>query len=607
MVKLSDKGIQRRLLTFIEIFLIISITPFLFISRTLAGEAVYLSLSLIILAILCMFYVEYKSIEIVLEKKEIIATIVLSILFIIMLSIFDILGSQMFKISSLLDVYPKAVAYELWIWSRIIYLPSIFVSAIICVWICVHYALLTKKESHINGVSEQKCYIFCLAMIAVVSVVYLSSAYPGLWIQDDVKGVWSQVSERKWNDWHTLGYELFVGICSFFAKSTFSVNVVQTILWVLLNSYILKVLQEDSNRTMKIYTFVLIISTTSFEYLDVMYKDVVFSMGMLAVTAGIYHVGRSKKIRIKDIVVILMGGMFAGLCRHAGNVAVTLALISALVFFIIKKQKEIYKRWIGIVIFQIVIFIFVNMVLMSALNVTENPKYVKYGMPMVAIGAAAHQGIEFDDEDKKELEKVMTVKEWGECYDKYWADTISRRWGRIGGHIDTLSNLIDNEAYGTKLLKINMKLLVHHPYRYIKSIFDMNNIIWKMGTPNDGYVWSMCNVKENEDITYLASYTYTKPLSNFKDKMPITRALFLRGGVALFFILFSGVVHILKNKRYFLVSLIPILIYDCMLIITIPAQDSRYILPGIECAIFFIAVTFGIEKMQNDKADCMEG
>lgn len=408
MVELSDEGIRRRLLTIIELFLIISITPFLFVSRRLAGEAVYVSLAVIVFAISCMFYAEYKSIEIVLEKKEIIVTIVLSILFIIMLSIFDILGSQMFKFNSLLDIYPKAVAYELWIWARIIYLPSIFISAIICVWSCIHYALLAKIESHINGLSEQKCYTFCLAMIAVV----------------------------------------------------------QTILWVLLNAYILKVLQEESNRTMKIYTFVLIISTTSFEYLEVMYKDVVFSMGMLAVTAGIYHVVRSKRIRIKDILVILMGGMFAGLCRHAGNIAVTFALISALVFFIVKKQKEIYKRWIGIVIVQIVVFIFVDFVLMSALNVFENPKYIKYGMPMLTIGAAAHQGIEFDKEDKKELERVMPIKEWGECYDKYLVDAIARRWGKIGTHMDTVSNLIDNEGYGNKLLKINIKLLVHHPYIY---------------------------------------------------------------------------------------------------------------------------------------------
>lgn len=62
-----------------------------------------------------------------------------------------------------------------------------------------------------------------------------------------------------------------------------------------------------------------------------------------------------------------------------------------------------------------------------------------------------------------------------------------------------------------------------------------------------------------------------------------------------------GMVYILKKKKWVLLSLIPILIYDCMLMITMPAQDSRYILPGIECALFFVAVTFGMERTLGEK------
>lgn len=593
--------IKKSLLTAIEIFLIISIIPFLLISNTFVGNSVCLSLMVIILAVVLLFYAEYKNIKVILNKKEIIASFILSLLFVIMISIFDILGSRFFKISSLADVYPKAVAYEVWIWSRIFYLPGVFISVFICIWSCMHYAMSPKTENYINELAERRYYIICLAVITVVSVAYLSSAYPGLWIQDDVSGVWSHVCERKWNDWHTLGYELFVWICSIFFKGTFAVNVVQTLLWILLNGYILKILQEESNRTMKIYTFILVITTLPFAYLGVMYKDVVFSMGMLAVTAGIYHVVRSKKIRIMDIITIAIGGMFASLCRHAGNIAVILALVIALIYFVLKKYKDIYKRWIGIVVFQIAIYLFVNTILMSALNVTENPEYVMYSMPMAAISAAAHEGVGFDKKDTAELEKVMPIEDWAECYNKYWADDISRGWGKIGyERITKVSDMIDDEGYGKKLLRINMKLLVHHPYIYIKSIFDMNNIIWKMGTPNDGYVWSVCNVKENADIKYLSSYTYIKPWFDFVDRMPVTKALFCRGGAALFLIIFSGVVHLLKKKKYFLFTLIPILLYDCMLMITIPAQDSRYILPGIECALFFIAVTFGKEKTETE-------
>lgn len=438
-----------------------------------------------------------------------------------------------------------------------------------------------------------------MGIIAVVSVIYLFSTYPGIWLYDDVAVVWQQVCKREWDAWHTLGYELFVALCSYFTENIFTVNVAQTILWIFLNSYILKVLQEESTRNMKIYTAILVFSTVPFNYLEVMFKDVVFSMGILAVTVGIYHIIKKKNIVWQDILVLTVGGAFTSLCRYTGNIVVLLALISLLVCFFVKNQKKICQYLFGIIVVQVCIFLFVNVGLMHLLNVTKNPAYIKYTMPMLTISSAAYSGVEFDPEDAETLEKVMPIEEWGNCYNKYWADDVTRSWGKIGTRIDTVSELVETEQYGKDLLKINAKLLLHHPDIYVKSIFDMNNIMWKMAKPNDGYEWAICTKSEDEQTTYLALFKYTYLWTNFMYNMPLTEIIYARGGVALFTILFSGVIWILQRKRCFLIVLVPIITYSCMLLITIPSQDARFVLPGIECAIFLAAVVFGTDREEN--------
>lgn len=428
-------------------------------------------------------------------------------------------------------------------------------------------------------------------------MVYLFATYPGIWIQSDVSTVWHQVTDKSFGAWHTLGYEMFVFLCSLIYESSFTVNIVQTVLWIILNMYVLKVLQERGTRSMILYTVALVLVAAPFNYLEVMYKDVVFSMGILSVTVAFYHILKNDKIVWQDGIILSIGGAFACLCRHAGIVAVVVAFVITLLYFVVRKIKKVSLYMAGIIIFQISIYIFVNVYLMHSLNADKNPVYIKYTMPMVTIGAAASCNIGFfDAEDTEVLEMVMPVEEWGECYDKYWADTISRSYGKIGDRIDVVNNLIENEGYGLKLLKINAKLLVRHPYVYLKSILDMNNIIWKIANPNDGYVWALCTVARNDEITYNVPFVVTNSWTQFMCYTPVLNSVFARGGLSLFVVFFSVVVWFIQKERYLIIALMLIMMYNCILFITIPAQDPRYVLPEIECAIFLVAVLLGESK-----------
>lgn len=81
------------------------------------------------------------------KKSEIIATTILSVLFVIMISIFDILGSGFLHIDSLINVYSSTVAHTIQVWAYMIYIPAVCVSAFVLVRYMIHAAL----ENRIGG------------------------------------------------------------------------------------------------------------------------------------------------------------------------------------------------------------------------------------------------------------------------------------------------------------------------------------------------------------------------------------------------------------------------------------------------------------------------
>lgn len=94
-------------------------------------------------------------------------------------------------------------------------------------------------------------------------------------------------------------------------------------------------------------------------------------------------------------------------------------------------------------------------------------------------------------------------------------------------------------------------------------------------------------------IYNLSMYEVTGYMVNAIDNMPVTYALFSTGG--------ASVVLVLKNKKVYMV-LIPIIVHDCLLEIAISAQEPRFILPTIGCAILR-TVIFGERKRVRFKEE----
>lgn len=432
----------------------------------------------------------------------------------------------------------------------------------------------------------------CVGSIVALSTICIISSVPGIWLQADVEAVHNSVINSMWDEWHTMGYLLFVKFCYLFKESQYSVNIIHTIIWVIINSVTLWVLSKErnGNRMMKVYTIVLLLMFSPFYYLQIMYKDVIFSMFMLGLTVFILYILNNKA----NVFMIIYGTITAlgvSLFRHAGNIPVFCSLFFVGLFMFRKKE---YKKVKALSVILVITFIsselFLPFVSSNILQATPNPNYIAYGTPMYMVGAALNRNIEFDEEDIEQLEKVMPLDTWKECYDRYMVDKIARGWSTVGyENLGRIEKLIEDEGYGFYLIKLNGKLLLHHPVFYVRCVLDPSSILWELATPNDGYNMSASGVSEQENVTYTGMWQFTKRYTDFTYSVPILKDILWRGGFSLLLILFSVVLMILKKRYMDLLLFFPIGIFDCLLLLTIPSQDPRYALSTIEVAVLSLA------------------
>ena len=427
---------------------------------------------------------------------------------------------------------------------------------------------------------------FLLAVIAMESLLFLVSAFPSIWLRDDTSAVFSGAL----SDWHTIGYSIFVRVCKLVWDSHFTVLMVQTALWILLNAYILDFLNGLDDRAPTVYTLLSTASVTPYFFLECMFKDTVYTLGILSLTVALLSILHSRRMTRRDVLCLCTLPMFAVLCRHGGVIVVMLSCLAVVAVLAALRERVLVKRLIAVCALYLAVFIMISIVFTSVFHVTRNPKYVKYGTPMNMIGGAVAAGVEFDEHDRETLEKLMPVKYWGEFYNRYWADDISRYWGKLDRGVDKLEMLIWTENYGMDLLKLNAKLLIRHPAVYLKNFLDLNTMVWEITTPPDGYVMLINRSEEDPRIRYSAAYQATFPVTEFLFTHPVTAPFVVRGGIPLFILLLTAVVFILRRRKIYLVCLLPAVLNDGILFLSIPSQDPRYIIPVLVVATLFLSI-----------------
>lgn len=549
--------------------------------------------------------------------------LLLTVFFFVTLSIPNLLACPLLSNEGLKRVWWKYAllryAYLAWNWTG--YLAGY----IVAVYGILHYALnrfLRARPAEADAAYPRirftGLYRAVLPLLAVLVMIMLAS-YESLFI-GDAPSVWYGARDNLWSEWHTAGYLLFVKLCQLVSYSQRSVVLVQSAACLYIANYALSLFHARglNKRACTAYIFCMLVSFVPLYFLQTVIKDVAFSLALLAFSLGVLRLSGDAAPRARDWVFTGFFGLAASLFRHAGAVPVFVALAVLCVRFCIRRSRAAWQAVLTMVSVAICSVLVVNVLAYRTLRFERNPGYIMYSAPMTMIGAVAKSGVDIPAEDRAAMERIMPVEKWASCYEPYFADSISRPYGRIGDDVKK----IESQNLGGMLLRLNARFLLRYPIVYLRAFFNLNSLAWEIATPSDGYVRSYLGyvdtpiaafvteqgygddgtddiektLKQPETTQYSGFTALVNRYAEFLYGVPALRCLFWRAGLSNLALVFAAAVLIRKRRAADLIGLAPVLAATLTMLFSMPAQEVRYIFPNLLLAAFYGVYAFFVPE-----------
>lgn len=270
-----------------------------------------------------------------------------------------------------------------------------------------------------------------------------------------------------------------------------------------------------------------------------------------------------------------------------------------------KKRSYFELRYVGLSVLAIIFVAFIlNYIGFNILNSSPYPKSIPYTTAIYQVGAFANAGYEFSDEEKLYLEGYLPIEFMANNFRKEDGDRLARISDKL---LSYLSGRDIGEFDYSGLINVNLSLFIHRPIFYIKSLLDLDNILWKFERDNYGYFLYLYKYSwpVNDGTYYLKEHTimYKETRLNYVvDSIVdfgLKKVLFdfrVRGALPLFMLILSALIFIKKKKYKFLFSILFILYWYALLSISLPISMCRYCLPFINIYPFIFCLALGIKN-----------
>ena len=444
------------------------------------------------------------------------------------------------------------------------------------------------------------------ALLVIEGLLFLFANFP-FRPSPDSADVYAHILSDTPRDWHTIAYHLYVwfsmrlGSRIFNWYSPFMADLIQTVIWYIILFRLGTVLRRlYGGRAEKHWLVMNAVMFIPLMYLGILYKDVIFSMCLLAFCGELLYLLSREKTDKANAAFLILFGMGASVFRHAMVVVIAATLIVVAVLFRKKRMpapeaaapRKLVKTVLAA---SLGFFLLLQGVGNFLLHMEKNPPYVKFTVPLYICGniAAEHPEL-LEQEDVEMLEEVMPIETWQEAYNSntYWADTVSRNWGVIGSAVDRIDN-----AYGMRIVGLNARILLRSPGAWINALTRVTSIVWQIARPQDGYEWSSAGYywlrdDPNADPNLCSADTGVKEalekLEYGLGDIPVVADIYYRGGIWVFLLILCGTVLILKKRVRILAAFLPPLLIFVLLMISCPSQDPRFVLPFTETGLLML-------------------
>lgn len=558
-------------------------------------------------------------------------SLLLTILFFAFLSLTNLLGAPLFSEEGLSAIWWPfrwlRLLYLIWNWTGL--LLGYAVSVLLCALFLLERFLepcpalqLAAPKIRFLGLYRA---IWPLALVCLASALSASQSL----VVGDATTIWSMARDGNWSEWHTAGYLLFVRLCYLIWPSQKLVVLVQTAAYLYIHNYALSLMERRGmgEAAMRRYCLAAAVVFVPVFFLQVLIKDVAFTLALLAFGLGAMRIAGDAAEgapRKRDWVWLAVSGLGCCLFRHAGFLPVALTLPVLLAVVAARRGRACWGAVFcgaAIVLSNVLL---VNVLAYRVLNFTRNPEYIAYSAPMTMVGAVAASGEDIAPEDLAQMERIMPKEKWAACYDPYFADTLSRPYSLIGADVEKIAQL----NWGGELIRLNARFLVQFPKTYLTAFFNLNSLLWEIATPQDGYVrgyltypesdvqdlvnalqcqeeginGNQRTFKQAENTAYTGFAPFVNRYAELLYGTPVLRSLLWRGGFANLCILFAALVLFWKRRKADAIGILPILAVSLGMLLSMPAQEVRYILPNLEYAMLLVCYARHIPA-ENNRVD----
>lgn len=545
------------------------------------------------------------------NRNSLVISIILTILTLLMLSIFALLKGPLFSDQGL-QIIMWQFAWQRWLllaWNYVGFLGAVVVSLFFC-WFALQ-SYFMKERPVGQSLTEQTPFPFHIhtwtVIIAIIGLICIFSISPGYYDHSDIRDIWKDVLTNHWSDSHPVSFLFFVKLFTFLIPSRRMMSLVYLVAWLLISNSVIWMLEEKHKGSGSLYALLSCLWFYPVFYLQAMFKDVGYAMALLMLGVQILKILNCEKPRRSDWIIVGISSFIALSFRHDGVLPVVITFVG-LAIFTLARQKALRKPLLitGVAVFGIHLLI-TQVIAFGFLQVPRNEAYNKYGTPLTLLAAVVDSGKPIDEPDVALLEQLMPLSDWvlARDYGEYTVDGPSRTWSVPGERIKRVDSKL-----GNKYLKLSLKYLIRYPDVELRAFFQLNSIVWEIVRPDDSasaertFGMNVEQLKGNLDfeteeykLNGFADITYR--YAWFLQSTPVVREIAVRGGISLLAIVFAMIVFIRKNRKQELLAFLPTLGVFISTFFGICAQDPRYILPIQEFALMIMIYAWSAQRKSS--------
>ena len=401
---------------------------------------------------------------------------------------------------------------------------------------------------------------------------------------------------------YSIGYKITGNVYAGIATYT----LMQMLIMAMSTAYAIAALSESGlgkkGRILMFLSFV--IYPYNLAYAITMWKDVLFAASVLVLTVTIYRVfvsndltGATGRVGVRDIILLVISGIFMCLLRHNGFYAYILTFAVILIYELItarkqtavgnaqdkdadiQKKSDPYKGRIALyvvaVIFTLAVSALVRGPVERVCNVEAGDFAHNIPIPLQQIGRVVYDRCKLTDEERASIERINTLSFVCEEYTPGGADPMMQ-WVMYGDSDYLL-------AHKAEYISLWIRLGLKHPEEYIRAYIDQTKGYYTTMSPEQTeYYGILANADGLEPQPIAGAGVRIKIneiLSKLHEVLPVYGILYSMGACFMLLILGTCIIG-LQGKKERILTYLPVLTLTLTLLVATPlCADLRYAYP----------------------------